>query len=349
MSEEPEQHPDDRAPESENDEPAIERPDSPDPETVVGTPDGDGPDDGEPTGTDPRRKWLIIGAVLGVVALLVLLTVLFDNGGDNDTDGDPATTTIARDVPTKVLPADQAEIATVKDSVDLVEVLAEAPAGWNDSTEAVRIDDANVVLGEPGPKAENLLPTIDEPIIGRYAVDDGWEFTNPGPYLPPQPMTFLIVERRDDWAKVLIPARPNHTEGYVRLDDVEVTTTEYRIEVSLTDTTLRAWNGDEMIAETKVVIGTPFSETPTGLFYVTDMVPYENPEGVYGPIALATNGYSEWMDEFDTGVPVVALHGTSRPEQVGQQISNGCIRVPNDIITMLADTVPQGTPVLITP
>ena len=55
------------------------------------------------------------------------------------------------------------------------------------------------------------------------------------------------------------------------------------------------------------------------------------------------------MDEFSTGVPVVALHGTSRPDQVGHEISIGCIRVPNDVIAMLAETVPQGTPVLITP
>ena len=40
--------------------------------------------------------------------------------------------------------------------------LAEAPAGWNDSTEAVRIDDADVVRGEPGPNADNPLPTIEE-------------------------------------------------------------------------------------------------------------------------------------------------------------------------------------------
>ena len=74
-----------------------------------------------------------------------------------------------------------------------------------------------------------------------------------------------------------------------------------------------------------------------------------NPGGAYGPIALATDGYSEVMDEFSTGVPVVALHGTNRPELVGQSVSNGCVRIPNDIVTMLADTVPLGTPVFIWP
>ena len=38
-----------------------------------------------------------------------------------------------------------------------------------------------------------------------------------------------------------------------------------------------------------------------------------------------------------------------RPELVGQSVSNGCVRIPNDIVTMLADTVPLGSPVFIWP
>ncbi len=328
-----------------------EEPDQPHDDGAPDQPHDDGVPDGERAGTGDRssgRTRLIIAAAVAAVAVVVAGVVLLGGGGSERADGDDVTTT-TREVPTRVLPADQAEIATVKPSVELIEVLADPPAGWDDSSEAVRIDDAAVELGDPGPNADDALPTTDAPIIGRYAVDDGWEFTNPGPYVPRQPLTFLIVERRDEWAKVLVPVRPNHTEGYVRLSDVTVSTTEHRIEVSLSDMTLTAFEGDEVVAETKVVIGTPFSQTPTGLFYVTDAVPYENPDGTYGPIALATNGYSEWMDEFDTGVPVVALHGTNRPDQVGQQLSNGCIRVPNDVISMLAETVPLGTPVLITP
>jgi lipoprotein-anchoring transpeptidase ErfK/SrfK len=44
-------------------------------------------------------------------------------------------------------------------------------------------------------------------------------------------------------------------------------------------------------------------------------------------------------------MPVVAFHGTSKPELIGQAVSNGCIRVPNDAIAKIAATVPVGTPV----
>ena len=289
MSEEPEQHPDDDdvvPADAESDDGGS------DTDAAVGSdtdPDGGSDTDAdgdEPAGPDPLRRRLIVAAVVGAIAVVALTFVLLGGGSEKAPADVADSTTTTRDIPTRVLSADQAEIATVKPSVELVEVLADAPPGWHDSTEAVRIDDAAVVRGEPGPKADGDLPTIEVPIIGRYEVDDGWEFTNPGPFLPEQSTTFLIVERRDEWAKVLIPVRPNHTEGYVRLADVEVSTTEYRIEVSLSETSLTAYDGNEVIAETEVVIGTPFSQTPTGLFYVTDIVPYENPEGAYGPVAV---------------------------------------------------------------
>ena len=78
-------------------------------------------------------------------------------------------------------------------------------------------------------------------------------------------------------------------------------------------------------------------------------MPQKNPAGAYGPFALATNGYSEMMDVFATGAPVVALHGTNTPEKLGTNVSNGCIRVPNEIITQLAETFPQGTLVFLQP
>ena len=49
--------------------------------------------------------------------------------------------------------------------------------------------------------------------------------------------------------------------------------------------------------------------------------------------------------EFAGGPGRLALHGTNRPDQVGQDISNGCVRVPHDVILQIADRVPLGTPV----
>ena len=66
-----------------------------------------------------------------------------------------------------------------------------------------------------------------------------------------------------------------------------------------------------------------------------------------GSRALADKSYGEAMDYFSTGVPVIALHGTNRPERVGQAVANGCVRVPNEVVATLSELVPLGTPVTI--
>lgn len=42
-----------------------------------------------------------------------------------------------------------------------------------------------------------------------------------------------------------------------------------------------------------------------------------------------------------------ALHGTNKPETIGQAVSHGCIRLRNEDIAHLYDVVPVGTPIFI--
>ena len=42
-------------------------------------------------------------------------------------------------------------------------------------------------------------------------------------------------------------------------------------------------------------------------------------------------------------MPRIALHGTHIPERVGEALSNGCIRIPNDIVETIARQAPLGT------
>ncbi len=43
----------------------------------------------------------------------------------------------------------------------------------------------------------------------------------------------------------------------------------------------------------------------------------------------------------------IAIHGTNRPDLIGQAVSNGCIRVANDDLSLLFDRALAGTPVLV--
>ena len=42
-----------------------------------------------------------------------------------------------------------------------------------------------------------------------------------------------------------------------------------------------------------------------------------------------------------------ALHGTNQPSSIGRSVSHGCIRLRNEDIARLYDTVPVGTPIYI--
>jgi lipoprotein-anchoring transpeptidase ErfK/SrfK len=98
-----------------------------------------------------------------------------------------------------------------------------------------------------------------------------------------------------------------------------------------------------------LVIGTDGTPTPVGSFYITELLDAPtvgvSAGGAYGPWVLATNAYSEQLELFDDGLPVIAFHGTNQPGLIPSQSSNGCIRMPNDVVTQIAETIAPGTPV----
>lgn len=51
------------------------------------------------------------------------------------------------------------------------------------------------------------------------------------------------------------------------------------------------------------------------------------------------------LTTFQGGDAIIGIHGTNRPDLIGGDVSAGCIRVANDVITRLAKTLPLGTPV----
>lgn len=159
----------------------------------------------------------------------------------------------------------------------------------------------------------------------------------------------LLVTDQDvpGWLQVLLPLKPNGQSGWIHDGDVTRSLVSYEIKVSLAEHKLTLLNLGQVVLETPVAVGASGTPTPTGLFYITDPVPsYEGSS--YGPYALGLSGYSDVLAEFGGGPPQIAIHGTNRPDLIGQNVSNGCVRVPNDMILQIKDQVPLGTPVVIT-
>lgn len=263
----------------------------------------------------------------------------------------PLTTTTTSTTTTTLPPIDvdpyRTDVATA--AVPLVAVHASPPP---EATLDPRATAAGAALASlvpptsPERAGSPAIPTIEQPVIGRRATPTGWEFDNPSPW--GNPLTFVVTEDHGEWLRVEMPIRPNGTDGWIRAADVSRSTIDTHVDIDLSDRRLRAYSGDQLLVETQVVVGTDRTATPTGRLYLTD---YEEKYrgSAYGPWILPLSGYSQMMDEFSGGVPVIAMHGTNRPELVGQARSNGCIRMPDDVVEQLRHQLFLGTPVDIHP
>jgi lipoprotein-anchoring transpeptidase ErfK/SrfK len=161
-----------------------------------------------------------------------------------------------------------------------------------------------------------------------------------------QPRTLLVTEQQPGWLKTLLPIRPNGSSGWVRDTDVTLSESPYKIKVDLSDHHLWMWKDGEQVLDTPVVIGRPSTPTPLGIFYITDPVDLRaNPNTAYGAYAIGLSGFSEVLFEFNGGPGQIAIHGTPTPQDVGKDLSNGCVRMPNDMILEIAKVAPLGTPV----
>jgi lipoprotein-anchoring transpeptidase ErfK/SrfK len=162
------------------------------------------------------------------------------------------------------------------------------------------------------------------------------------------PLVLLVKRRRAAWVQAYLPTRPNGSTGWLRAREVALSATRYRIEVRLRPHRLILWNGERAVLRTKIAKGRAVSPTPTGRYFVTDLLRPPDPRGFFGPYALGLSAHSPVYTSFAGGDGQVGLHGTNQPSVLGRDVSHGCIRVANDVITKLAERVPLGSPVDIT-
>jgi lipoprotein-anchoring transpeptidase ErfK/SrfK len=161
------------------------------------------------------------------------------------------------------------------------------------------------------------------------------------------PLVFLVQQRQGDWLEVQLNTRPNQTTAWIRAADVSLRQSDYRIVVSLSARHLTLYKGDTEVLGNAVAIGTSGTPTPTGNYYVDGAARPPDGSGPYGPYQLSVAAFSEVLMSFGSGIGQIAMHGTNQPSLIGGAVSNGCIRMANDDITRLANTVPIGTPVQI--
>ena len=196
-----------------------------------------------------------------------------------------------------------------------------------------------VVFDEPNGK---VVPVRYEYLSG--AVDETYEwFVNPTYFGNDLVVRVIEGEPGDEWAKVQIPTRPI-MEGWIETEHYEWSSSDFYIQVDIATNTVKVWEGDEVFIDTTAVVtGDTGRETPIASTYIDEV--FAGPNSAFGPWVMTLGVFSDAINTFgsNAGLPKVALHGTNQPDLLGQHASNGCIRMPNDIIALLADNVPLGT------
>ncbi|HEX6238636.1 MAG TPA: L,D-transpeptidase [Acidimicrobiales bacterium] len=162
------------------------------------------------------------------------------------------------------------------------------------------------------------------------------------------PRALQVLGTKSEWLQVALPVRPNGSTGWIPRSAVELRDLDEAIEIDLAARTLTLYDGGDEVLSTPVAIGTDTNPTPTGRFYVVDKLDTGDPGGPYGQFAYGLSAHSESLTEFAGGDGQVGIHGTNDPASIGQSVSHGCVRVPNDIASQLAEIVNLGTPVTIT-
>ncbi|HKY15000.1 MAG TPA: L,D-transpeptidase [Microthrixaceae bacterium] len=291
----------------------------------------------------PRPPTTVRLPLTVAVALAMALVTALLAGCSDETiaDAEPATTTTIQPTTTTVARPGPNETVFATAIVTEITAYRDLPADAA-ATGTPMVDRAAFAPVSVGPRADVPIPSIDLGAGTRYATDTGWVFVSPTSF--GAPTTFVVTEDRGDWLRVQVPVRPNGSEAWIRAAEVSLSRIDTRIEVSIGERRLRALRAGQVIVDTLVVVGAPKTPTPTGRFYITDQVAKPHP-GAYGPFVLPVSAFSQAMDQFAEGAPMIALHGTNHPELVGTSRSNGCIRLPNDMITRLRNELPLGTPV----
>lgn len=195
---------------------------------------------------------------------------------------------------------------------------------------------------------EALVPDLAAFASANPAPDAAPLATAPNPTHEGFPLVVSVIGVSADgsWMQVRVPQRPNGTVGWVRASDLRLWVVPNRIEVDLSDYRLTVFDGDSTTAlfTTDVAVGVDRTPTPTGDFFI-DIV---NPLGghkVYGWGQLSVSAFSDVLESFGGGIGQIAIHGWNNDSVMGTAASNGCVRMRNDDIALVAELAPLGTPV----
>lgn len=160
-------------------------------------------------------------------------------------------------------------------------------------------------------------------------------------------LTVLVKQQKSGWVETYLPQRPNGSVGWVRRSAVQLLADPWLVVIHLHSHRMIIRRAHRLMKIFKIAVGKPSTPTPTGRFFITELLKQPDPGGAYGPYAFGTSAFSDVLLHFGTGNGQIGLHGSNEPWLIGQSVSHGCVRLYNQDVTWLSKRIPLGTPVRI--
>jgi hypothetical protein len=149
------------------------------------------------------------------------------------------------------------------------------------------------------------------------------------------------------WLRVMLPGRPDGLTGWITQPGTREALTPWRIVLNLAARRVTVYNDGSRVKVLSAVVGKPSTPTPTGKFFVEEVVQMA-PAEPGGPYALALSARSNVLQEFEGGPGQIGIHGRDNlGGTLGAAESHGCVRLATAAITWLAARIDDGTPVTI--
>jgi lipoprotein-anchoring transpeptidase ErfK/SrfK len=150
------------------------------------------------------------------------------------------------------------------------------------------------------------------------------------------------------WLQVMIPGRPNGTNGWIEQRGAMLTTTTWHVVVRTSSRRLLVYREGPLVRSFAAIVGKPSTPTPHGQFFVEESVQML-PGSAGAPFALALSARSNVLQEFEGGPGQIAIHGMENlGGTLGTASSHGCVRLDNRSIRWLAAHITPGVRVTIT-
>lgn len=302
--------------------------------------DGTGPTDVSGSKLTARPRWLALAGALAVIAAVILYNVLSSSSDDPGDAGDAVTeaSTPASDDQT----GDGSNPGTAYNgSSDEVTTSTAGPADAPETS-----DPAGGEHYSPPPWT--LIATLDEDVAG-YSEPGAESDRIVAASWHDRVSSLPVIEERPEWLHVRLPQRPNGSTAWIRREDVELSSSPYRIRIDVATMRLQLYEQGELVLDAPAGVGTDDAPTTVGEFFVTFLQEPFDDGANWGPFIVVTSAHSESISDFQmSGDAIAAIHGplgsADAIGETGAQVSKGCVRLHLDDLAVLRD-VPAGSPI----